>query len=254
MHRFIIVALGALAVASCDRFPDNGVQIGGMLPLEDDCTIDPGTELRRSSGLWDVSQRITSNTNPRQGIPNKSNAYVITPLLESYLISRATDIQAEQNNTQVTQYEITLETPDGMTLELGDLPNPYSVNTSAVLPANVDNDVTLGTASSVAVPSIYMDSVAAAIQAAGFNELIINFRAVSTTRGGFTNRSAPFYWNVRLCGPQFSTNRCLDFCPTPGSGEDLTDEQITILRGSCLPGQDSFPYCSFPPAPEDEEN
>jgi hypothetical protein len=239
MHRFIIVALAALAVASCDRFPDNGLQIGGMLPLEEDCSIDPAVEERRSRGVWDVSP-------PVSGGPSSTGQYTITPLLESYLISRSTDIQAEQNNLQIEKYEIRLETPDGVKLDLGDLPNPYTRSTSAVLPAAVDDDFTIGTASAVAVPREYREPAREAVSSAGFNELIIVIKAIGTTMGGFTQKSGGFFWPVTLC------EGCRDLCPTPGSGEDLTDEQKLALEDSCLPGQDSYYYCTFPPPPEDD--
>ncbi|MEM7137197.1 MAG: hypothetical protein AAF500_11490 [Myxococcota bacterium] len=232
MHRFIIVALAVLMVASCDRFPDNGLQVGGMLPLEDDCTVDPATELRRSSGLWDT--KVLRN-------------YIVTPLLENYIVSRALDIQAEQNNLQVTNLEITLQTPDGLDLVLPEgFPNPYSVTATTVLPAAVDDGFTSGTTRSVGVPQDYELIVADAVEAAGFDQVIVVMEAVGTTMGGFTQKSGPFFWPVTFC---FG---CLDFCATQEQADSLTDEQIARLDASCQPGQDIYPYCTVPPTPTEE--
>lgn len=233
MYRFIIVSLLVFTVVGCDRFPHNGLQIGGMLPLEPDCVIDPGTDLRRSSGLWDYKV-ITD--------------YGVAPLLESYIISRATDIQAEQNNLQVTNLEILLQTPDGVDLVLPEgFPNPYSVTANAVLPVAVDDSFSAGTTRSTGIPDTYELQVVAAVQAAGFEQVIIVMHAIGTTRGGFTQKSGPFFFPVRLC---FG---CLDLCPTEAAGEALTEADQERLDASCQPGQDIYPYCTFPPPPPEED-
>ena len=184
---------------------------------------------------------------PRQGLPANSGVYVITPRLENYLISRATDIQAEMNNLQVTGYEITLTLPNDEPLDLGDLPNPYSVNDSAVLPAAEEDSFSIGATFTVAVPSDYRQPVTAAVFGAGFNSFLIVARATGTTMGGFTQKSGPFYWPVSICD-----NNCLDLCPTQAAGDALTDEQLGALRDACTPGQDGEPYCTFAPTPEEE--
>ncbi len=234
MHRFIFVALFAVALAGCDRFPDNGLQISGMLPWENDCSIDPASELRRSSGLWDVSPSAAG------GFTIKGQ-YVVTPLLESFIIGIDNEISAQPNNLQVTALDITLESPDGTVLDLGDgLPNPYRVTATTILPAAEPDSSSLGTTASVAIPGSYQDAVTAAVVAAGFDQVIVVMNAVGTTSGGFTQTSGPFFWPVTLC------DGCLNLCPTPASGATLTEEQLEELRNSCAPGQDTFFYCSFP--------
>lgn len=230
MHRFIIVALAVLTVASCDRFPDNGVQIGGMLPLEADCTVNPSTELRRSRGLWDIAL---------------NSEYTVNPLLQGLYISRALDIQAETNNFQVTNLEIVLQTPDNVDLVLpSPLINPYSVTASAVLPATEDGEAALATTSSTGIPASYRDAVSQGT--AAFGEVLIAMEAVGSTVGGFTNVSDTFFFPVRIC------NGCLNICPE-GRTTPLTDEERAELAASCRPGQDIYVYCLFPP-PEPEED
>ncbi|MDH3656461.1 MAG: alkaline phosphatase family protein [Myxococcales bacterium] len=232
MHRFIIVALAVLAVASCDRFPHNGLQIGGMLPLTgEECAADPSDDSRQTGGLWDVATPF--GTLPRAAV------YVVSPLLESYIISRATDIQAEQNNLQVTNLEITLQTPDGANLVLSEaLPNPYRVAASANLPAAVDDSFTSAAAITVAIPELYRQAVADAVFGAGFNQVIVVIKAIGTTMGGFTQNSAPFFWPVTLCVG------CFDLCPTQAAADALSEPERTALAAACVPGQDG-PYCQF---------
>jgi len=234
MYRFIIVALAVFAVASCNRFPDNGLQIAGMLPLEGDCTLDPGTDVRQTLGVWDIQAPFGDN-------PRISH-FGVSPLLENYIISRSTEIQAEQNNLQVTNLEITLQTPDGVNLVLPEaLPNPYSVTASANLPAAVGDAFSSGAAFTIAIPPSYRQAVGGAVFAAGFDQVIINMRAVGTTMGGFTQKSGAFLWPVTLC------DGCLNLCPTQQAANDLTELALAALVGSCLPGQDGYPYCQFTP-------
>lgn len=238
MHRFIIAVLAVLALASCDRFPDNGIQIGGMLPLEADCTIDTGTELRRSRGLWDIG--------PNSPAVLRGRPYTVTPLLQGFFISRALEFQAETNNFQVTNLEIVLQTPDNVDLVLpSPLINPFSVTASAVLPAG--DEIALGTTRSIGIPGSY----AAAVDqgAAAFGQVVIAMEAVGTTVGGFTNFSDTFFYPVTLC------SGCRDLCP-PSRDPDipLTDVEIALLDASCDPGQDIYFYCSNPPNPPPPED
>lgn len=124
-------------------------------------------------------------------------------------------------------------------------PNPYSTTATAVLPVAVEDAFSAGTTASVGVPVSYAPAIVAALNAAGFDELVLAFRAVGTTMGGFTQRSGYFYWPVSLC---FG---CLDFCPSQEAANNLTDEQINALEASCLPGQEFYPYCPFIPEEED---
>lgn len=232
MHRFIIVALAVLAVTSCDRFPHNGLQVGGMLPLEENCSLDPSTDRRQTLGLWDVAT-------PSGDLPRMAR-FVVSPLLESYLISRSTDIQAEQNNLQITNMEITLQTPDGVNLVLPEtLPNPYRVAASANLAVAPDGSFSTAATFSIAIPASYRQDVADAVFGAGFTEMLVVIEAIGTTMGGFTQKSGPFFWPVNLCVG------CLDLCPTAADANDLNEAELEALGGSCLPGQDVYPYCQF---------
>ena len=240
MHRLCLPVVGILLVVGCDRFPDNGLQVAGMIPFNDDCFVDPNNEARLAGGRWD--------TQSPEGDPLPRNPeYVITPLLESYLVSRALDVQGEQNNLRITNFEITLQTPDGVDLVLdGGLPNPYTVAASANLPVGVDGEPSRASAIAVAIPSTYRQAVFDAASARGFNQVILVMSAVGTTMGGFTQKSAPLLWPVTLCRPG-----CLNLCPTQEAANNLTDAQIEELRDACVAGQDTFPYCQFPIPPEE---
>ena len=234
MHRLCLPVFGIVLVASCDRFPDNGLQVGGMIPFNDNCLVDPNNEARLAGGLWD--------TESTAGFPIPRNPeYVITPLLESYLVSRALDVQGEQNNLRITNFEITLQTPDGVDLVLdGGLPNPYTVAASANLPVGVEGEPSQASAIAVAIPSTYRGAVAGAVSDRGFNQVIVVMSAVGTTMGGFTQKSAPLFWPVTLC------DACRNLCPTQQAADNLTDAQIEELQNACVPGQDNFFYCQFP--------
>jgi len=138
----------AVTVAGCNRFPDNGLQIAANLPPDGSCLFSADQDLRLLRGLYDI-------TYPRD--------YVIAPLLQSYLISNALEFQGEQNNLQVDNYEITILLPDDSVPVLpGGLPNPYTVDTSAVLAA-----ITAGGTSSeevgvaTGIPASYKDALRA---------------------------------------------------------------------------------------------
>jgi hypothetical protein len=139
--------------------------------------------------------------------------------------------------------EVSLETPDGQRLELAGLPNPYTVTASANLEVAPDDSFSSSATFSIAIPESYRQPVADAVFAAGFDELIVAFKAIGTTMGGFTQNSATFFWPVQLC------NGCLDLCPSQAVADALSGEE---LPASCLPGQDGYFYCQYLIPPPEE--
>lgn len=217
MHRFIIVALAVLSVVGCNRFPDNGLQIAGMIPPDDDCTVSADTEVRLARGLWDVA--VARN-------------YVISPLLLNLIISTAIEFQAETNNLQVTNFEITILLPDGTRIDFGEgFPNPYRVDTSAVIPVAPEGGESSEVAVAYGIPVTYQQAVADAAMQAGFPSVLLDIRAEGTTMGGLTQKSGSFFWPVDLC------NGCLQ---APAAACDpMADEVLE----TCRPGQDGDQYC-----------
>ncbi len=214
MSRFILVAMMvAVTVAGCNRFPDNGLQIAANVSPDSECLFSEDTQLLR--GLYDITY---------------PGDYVIAPLLQSYLVSNALEFQAEQNNLQVDNYEITILLPDDSVPVLpGDLPNPYTVNTSAVLPATTGTNISQAVGVAIGIPASYKDALRAIEAETGFASVVLSIRAGGTTFGGFSQRSAAFRWPVDIC------KGCLGVvCET---ADELDDK-------SCLKGQDIGTYCA----------
>lgn len=219
MRRFILVAMMlAVTVAGCDRFPNNGLQIAAILPPDSSCLFSADQETRLLLGRYDVAYRAPGG--------GQAADYIIAPLIDSYLVDQALEFQGVQNNIQITNFEVTLLLADGTKPDLAGLVNPYRVNTSAVIPANpVPGTSTSEVAAAIGIPSSYQDALWAAVGAQK-GQVLLDIRALGTTFGGFSQRSAPFRFPVDLC------DGCLENC----ASEDLAD--------SCIPGQDLWQYCN----------
>ena len=132
MSRFILVpmmlaATLAVTVAGCNRFPDLSIQVVANLA--------PDRNRLRSDRRSGHGARVWSHR--PSGSLGVRWSYVITPLVESYIVSNALEFQGQQGNMQITDFEITIVLPDGSLPDLGEgVPNPYKVQTSAVIPAN----------------------------------------------------------------------------------------------------------------------
>jgi hypothetical protein len=213
MSRFILVAmLVAVTVAGCNRFPDNGLQIVANLPPNEKCILSADQDVRLLGGRYDLWY---------VGVD-----YVIAPLLQSYLISNALEFQGEQNNIQVTNFDITILLPDGTVPTLPDgLVNPYRVDTSAVLEAGEEGGApSEEVAFAIGIPASYQSALQ------GIPSVILEIRAGGTTFGGFSQRSAPFLWPVDLCAGCLGAT-----CEEPAElGDPL----------GCYPGQDVWQYCA----------
>lgn len=207
MSRFMLAAtMLTMTVAGCDRFPDNGLQIAAMLPPDSDCTFGADQETRLLGGLYDVSV---------------AGPYVIAALVQSYLVSNSLEFQGEQNNVRINSLEITIRLPDG-TLPALPGPNPYTVSTTAVIPANLQSGTfTEEVAAAEGIPTAY----AAAL--AGFSSILLDIRASGTTFGGFTNQSATFSFPISICSGCLVRATC------------TTEE----AQEYCFPGQDTFFAC-----------
>jgi hypothetical protein len=216
MSRFILVAtMVAVTIAGCNRFPDNGLQIVADLPPDSSCIVGADQDTRLFRGLYDLAYRT------RGGQPVD---YVVALLLQSYIISNRLEFQGEQGNLQVDNLEITILLPDGSAPPFPEgVPNPYSVDTSAVLATATGSTPSQEVAAATGIPAAYQDLLR------GYPSIILEIRAGGTTFGGFSQRSAPFRWPVDLC----------EGC--------LLDCQSDEVEDSCLPGQDIWPYCPFDP-------
>jgi len=222
MSRFIFVAMVlAVTVAGCDRFPDNGLQITANLPPDDSCVWSADQDARLLGGLYDIFY---------------PSDYVIAPLLRSYLTSNALEFQGDVSNLQVTNFDITLLLPDGTLPALPEgLVNPYRVDTSAVIPGNEQGGgSTEEVAAAIGIPASYRDALRAIAVETGFTSVLLEIRAIGTTTGGFTQTSGPFRWPVTLC------EGCL-------AVDDLAQCATDEVVDSCLPGQDTWPYCTAEP-------
>jgi hypothetical protein len=222
MSRFILVPTMlavtlAVTVAGCNRFPDLSIQVVANLQPSDDCTIDANQEEILFRGRYDL---------------NVVRDYFVTPLIESYLVSNGTEIQGESQNIQINGMEITIVLPDGSIPTLaGELPNPFTVTTSATIPANeASGGVSKGAAAAIAIPASYHSALLAIVADTGFNSIQLDIRANGTTSGGFSQQSAPFRWPVEFC------QGCLGIeCEEPAKLGD---------SDGCFPGQDSYQYCA----------
>lgn len=226
MRRFMLMALMAVAVAGCDRFPDLSIQVSANLqPDEGDCTVAADQDaIWIGGGVYDL---------------NVQRDYIITPRIESYLVSNNLEFQAQQGNIEIDSFDITLLLPDGSKPDLGpDRPNPYNVTTNSVIPVNSSpGNVSLGAAAAVAIPSSYYDVLVDVADTTGFDSVLLDIRANGTTRGGFSQQSPPFRWPVFLCVGCLGAR-----CEEPAQiGDGL----------GCYPGQDGWQYCAeiIPAAP-----
>jgi len=230
MSRFILVAMTlAVTIAGCNRFPDNGLQIEAMLPPDSSCQFTASATLRLVAGRYDVS------TPP-------DNDYIIAPLLASYLRRHGTEIQGEPSNLQVTNFEISLRLPDGTLLPFAEpLVNPYQVTTSLFLAANQARGAsTTGVAVGVGIPASYKEALRAVM--AESTTILIDVRAIGTTYGGFTQKSATFSWPVELCDGCLALPDC-----APDQENDASCCTPDEAAASCIPGQDSWVYCVAAP-------
>jgi hypothetical protein len=232
MSRFIlaiIVLMLVVTVAGCNRFPDLSIQVTANLSPEGDCVVKADQAEFVPSGLIDLAY-------PR--------GYVVAPRIESYVISNALEFQAEQGNVQIQSLTITILLPDGTQPVLaGDLPNPYNVAASLVIPVNESQGSTAGATFAIAIPTSYRDALLAIIADTGFEQIYIDIRANGTTSGGFSQTSPPFRFPILFC------NGCLGVtCEPPEEGPppeigDPADE------AQCFPGQDKWRYCAAVVAP-----
>jgi len=222
MSRFILVPMMlattlAVTVAGCNRFPDLSIQVvANLAPDPTDCGVTDDQTAVLAVGVID------------RAAPDIYWSYVITPRVESYIVSNALEFQGEQGNMQITDFDITIVLPDGTLPDLGDgVPNPYKVQTSAVIPPNQS----AGSASqratfAIAIPPAYFPAVLAIPETTGFNSFAIDIQANGTTSGGFHQTSPAFRWPINFCENCLAT-----IC-------ELGD------TASCYPGQDIWQWCA----------
>lgn len=232
MSRFILVpmmlaATLAVTVAGCNRFPDLSIQVAANLaPDSEDCGVTDDQDSVLAAGVID---RLA---------PAGYASYVITPLVESYIVSNALEFQGQQGNMQITDFEITIILPDGSLPDLGEgVANPYKVQTSAVIPANQsEGEVSRRATFAVAIPGSYYPALLSVPETTGFDSFAIEIRAHGTTLGGFSQTSPAFRWPINFC------DGCLGVqCEAPAEIGDPV---------GCYPGQDIWGWCAEIVVPE----
>ena len=220
MSRFIlavVVLMLVVTVAGCNRFPDLSIQVTANLSPDDECVVSSDSTDTLPSGRYDLAV---------------VRDYVMWPRVESYIVSNALEFQGEQGNIQITGFDVTILLPDGSQPVLaGELPNPYSVASSAVIPESGGGEPSASAAFAVAIPASYHSALLALVADTGFEQISIDIRANGTTSGGFSQKSGPFRWPLLFC------NGCLGVaCDAPA---EVGDPEL----GACYPGQDNDGYC-----------
>ncbi len=130
------------------------------------------------------------------------------------------DPDARLPNVTITSFDVTLEALDGTALSLDDLPNPYSVSATSVIPASNGEEPALGTGLLLGIPASY----APAISDLGLDEIVIQVVANGTTSSGDRLFSEPFPLRLNLCDGCGATD-----CPPDAE--------------PCLPGSNGEPWC-----------
>jgi hypothetical protein len=218
MPRIILMAIMlAVTVAGCNRFPDLSIQVTANLePDEATCTVQAEQERLVLRGLYDL---------------NVEAPYTMAPRIESYIVDNSTEIQGASGNIRINSFDVTIKLPDNQVPDFGEsLPNPYRITTSAVIPPSAaPGGVQRSVAAAPMIPVAYQD-VLRTVESQ-FGSIVLDVRANGTTAGGFNQQSPAFSWPIELC------SGCLGIADCPDDTE-----------GTCLPGQDSWTYCtSFAP-------
>ncbi len=213
----------SLFAAAC---VDDGVSVfvkGVIAPEmnEDSCTWDPNSDVFIvPPGVLDVETDLVLGSNVD---------YRVVLSTANQLQPRGGSGRAETNGVQITRAEITLRGLDGNPINLGGLPNPFSVPTSAYIPPASDpTNPGTGAVAVTAIPAAY-----ATAMANGFprdadgnlvaTQILLGIKLIGETQGHIDIEMAEWQWPVSICG------LCLFRCAADGESP---------LFG-CVPGQDA---------------
>lgn len=128
----------------------------------------------------------------------------------------------DPNVMTVGSMEVELQDVAGNPLDLGDLPNPFTIPASgAALPSSDGSVVSEGIAIAEIVPLIYVN----ALRGAANSTILAEVQAVGRTVGGAEVVSLPYSFPITLCLD------CLFGC-----AQD--EDEASICQATCNPGQD----------------
>ena len=210
-----------LALVGC---VDDNVSVfisGNLAPMieETTCAYDPGSTVFLSQGKLDVAF---------------GGSYSVNPLINNQLQRRGVSGRAETNGIQLTRAEVTLEGLDGLPVDFGGLPNPFSVPTSVYIPPASSPEAP-GTAAGtiVVMPTDYTLSLP--IAAGSTTTITAAVRLVGRTLGDIDIETGEWIFPIEVC------NGCLLVC-------DIGPEDEPV---ACNAGQD-FPIydATLCPTPE----
>ena len=217
----LLTILAMLIAAGC---ADDNVSIfvTGVIPPEmdeDSCSFDPSVDVTLlSPGAYNIESDLILGRQPD---------YNLVMSASNSLQRRAISGRAETNGINITRTEVTIQALDGSALNLGGLPNPFSVPASAFIPPAADPMTPgRGVVSSTVIPAQYATSLATSLPRDSMGRLVestivVAVKLVGETQGHIDIESDEFTWPIQLCG-----GFCLFTC-----GEMFTPY--------CLPGQDA---------------
>lgn len=208
MRRTLLLASMAL-LAGCAP-GDPGLVIQNVVAPNEQCMYDVGNAMT-SHGTYDLAG---------------GGGYFATLRLGNQLIDLGNNgttgtPRANPNVIMVQEFEVEITDTASSTLELGGLPNPYTVPAGGgVVPSSDGNSAGEALGTVTLIPPVYGDSL-------GEGEIVVRMRAVGTTVGGAEVVSSEFVFPITVC------NGCLFDCRFDDEGEP-------VCAPSCTPGQDSM--------------
>lgn len=209
MRPLFIAVLAIVGSAACTD--DNpGLTIGGNLKADETCGFVAGSANLLPAGTYDIK------------FPH---SYYVAPLFRSGLVARAAlpgAPRAEPNDLLIEGAEVTLTTATGALLAVS--ANPYTVATSAFVPAATDGAPGTAAASVEAIPLSYGTEIAALYPSGG--TIVATMQFFGHTTGGTAVDATPWSWTIQVC------NGCLE---VPCS---------EMLLDQCFAGQDGYNYQS----------
>jgi hypothetical protein len=184
----MIIALTALSQGCVDNDSAAFFIVGHSI-LTDDCYVEP------SESHW-VDGRFNVELTDSLGLPI---SYTFFPDYRNQLINRASEapLRANPNDILVEGAEVLLMDSQGQALDLGGLPNPYTVLGVTFVPAAADvGDWGQAAGALELIPSSYTGAMAG--MAGG--RIIAEIRPYGTTTGDVDIDGDPYLWPIDLCG------------------------------------------------------
>ncbi|MCB9617245.1 MAG: hypothetical protein H6722_32845 [Sandaracinus sp.] len=197
-----------LALVGC---VDDNVSVfvsGNLAPSIDEstCSYDPTSTALQSQGTLDVAFAGT---------------FELHPAIQSQLQQRGRSGRPEPNGIYITRAEVTLEGLDGLAIDFGGLPNPFSVPMSVyVPPASSPTSPGSATGTIVAIPADY--TVSLPVAPGTTTTVVASVRLVGKTLGDIDIETGDWVYPIEVC------NGCLLTC--------MPDPEVELV--TCNPGQD----------------